>query len=166
MMRKNLFVESLSIVFFLTKRSLQVWAFVLFVQIIDNWSKNNNINLGLFVCSGIFSIVFRLTWGRKATWTNSKWFLRHFVDQPAEPSPVYFYKEFKSLTGFRWSSRSMTMKRIINDGEKLTIESGSLPGCCPDNWEMEVTVSWLFSCDTNSKSELYKRIEFCDKWDE
>ena len=24
-------------------------------------------DLGLFVCSGIFSMVFRLTWGRKAT---------------------------------------------------------------------------------------------------
>ena len=36
-------------------------------------------------------------------------------------------------------------KLIIDDGKYLTIESGSFPGCCPESWDMEVTVSWLLS---------------------
>ena len=40
----------------------------------------------------------------------------------------------------------------------LTIESGSLPGCCPESWEMEVTVNWLFSWVINQWLEFEAKL--------
>ena len=76
----------------------------------------------------------------------------HEIDKGAVPRKIFatfaFYFPKRSTLNCR-SDITSHHELSSYDDEKVTIESGSLPGCCPDSWEMEVTVSWLFSWATS-----------------
>ena len=72
-------------------------------------------------------MVFRLTWGRKATLK---------LDNGMDNRQRTINGQLEKGKNKKW---------IIDEGKYLTIESGSFPGCCPESWDMEVTVSWLLS---------------------